>query len=208
MLGPRTYNPETHDFFGEVATLLINLGSFNTATEAFTYSVTTIPHAWDHSLWLAGRVVHASFSVHELLHTVVRNAWPAELTLTFLPAITPPGTKSGGVRLRSDAIANLVVQLVGTAFLKYYERNAHRPKQAYFASQKLWPQDWRFAWLLRNAIAHGDKWKIDDPGFPETSWHGVKVSPSDSGLPWFDLQRFIGGGDVLLLLEELNASPI
>jgi hypothetical protein len=102
----------------------------------------------------------------------------------------------------------MIVQLVGAAFLKYYERNAHRPRKAFPQGQKTWPEVWRFAWLLRNAIAHGDKWSIDDKTLPTTHWHSISVSPNDSGMPWFDLGRYIGGGDVLLLLEELDASAI
>ena len=208
MIGPRKYTSATHDFFGEVAALIINLASFNTATEAFNYSVTTIPNARDHAPTLFGRVVHATFPIHDLMHSIVRNNWPEELNLTFVSGSSAVAQSPGGVHLQSDAIANMIIQLVGTAFLKYYERNSQRAKRAFTSDQKLWPEEWRFAWLLRNAIAHGDRWAINDPAFPETCWHGVKVLQSDSGQCWFNSQRFIGGGDVLLLLEELNASPI
>lgn len=208
MLGPRTYNPASHDFFGEVATLLINLASFNTATEAFKHFITTIPSTPDHAPTLYGKVVHATFPIHNLMHRVVENTWPSELKLNFVSGDLSATNSGRGVQLQSDAIANMIVQLVGTAFLKYYERNSHRPKKAYPGNQRLWPTEWRFAWLLRNAIAHGDKWAINDATFPETLWHGVSVSPNDSGKSWFDLQGFIGGADVLLLLEELNASAI
>jgi hypothetical protein len=102
----------------------------------------------------------------------------------------------------------MVVQLVGTAFLRYFERNVHRPRTAFPGHQKGWPELWRFAWLLRNAVAHSDRWSINDPAFPSTSWHGVVVEPAGSGQPWFDINRYLGGGDILLLLEELNASTV
>ncbi len=206
MFGPRTYNPADHDFFDEVATLFINLASLNTATEAFAHSITTIPATPDHTLYLSGKVAHASFPIHRLMHTVVANAWPTQLDLAFMSGIAAPNTSSHGVQLQSNAMANMIVQLVGTAFLKYYERNADRLKQVFSPNPKCWPEEWRFAWLLRNAIAHGDKWLINDPKIPQTAWHGVSVAPSDTDQQWFNLQRFIGGGDVLLLMEELNTS--
>lgn len=206
MFGPRTFKPATHDFFGELATLLISLASLNTATEAFAFSCTTIPNAPDHELTLYGNVADVSFEIHTLMHTVVRNQWPTELQFTLTPASEHVSTSSTGVHLQSADIANVIVQLVGAVFLKYFERNSDRAKSAYGKDQKSWPAEWRFAWLLRNAIAHGDKWRIDDPNFPSTEWHRIHILPADSGTPWFNPRRFVGGGDVILLLEELNAS--
>lgn len=209
MYGPRSYTPATHRFFDEAATLFVNLASFNAATESFwNSSSTSIPTTPNHTLTLMGRVAHASFPVHDLMHGVVRNNWPAHLPLVLQPSNTEPNLYSNGVQLQSGAVANMIVQMVGTAFLRYYERNAQRPKTAFPAGPKTWPELWRFAWLLRNAIAHADTWSLNDLSFPSTSWHGVGVSPRDSGSPWFDLNRFIGGGDVLLLLEELDASSV
>ena len=208
MLGARIYTPQT-DFFNEVTTLLIGLASFNTATEAFTYFRTTLPHAVDHAPRLYGRVVNAAFEVHPLMHTVVRNGWPGELRVTFEAPVSQaaqPG--STGVELQSANIANIVVQLVGTTFLKYYERNVHRPLAAFGKKQQRWPDLWRFARFLRNAIAHGDGWNIKDLTLVATTWHGVVVSPADNGKAWFDSRSFLGGGDVLLLLEELEADSV
>jgi hypothetical protein len=182
----RTYTLTEHDFFDEVVCLFINLASFNAATESFlSSSATNIPNIPNHTLNLHGRVVHVSFPIHELMHMVVRNEWPSQLQLAFSPASVEPNSIPDGVQLQSDAIANMIVQLVGTTFLKYYERNAHRPKAAYPQGPKTWPETWRFAWLLRNAIAHGDKWALGDASFPPTTWNGISVSPIDSGNSWF-----------------------
>ena len=207
MFGPRTYTPATHDHFHEVATLFVNLASFNAATESFSNSTSTqIPNSPGHTLNLMGRIAHVTFPVYTLMHGVVQNAWPTGLELTILPASVQPHSIPNGIQLQSNAILNMIVQLVGAAFLKYYERNANRPRKAFPKGPQTWPDLWRFAWLLRNAIAHGDTWAIDDPSFPVTQWKSVSVAPKDSGNPWFDITRYIAGGDVLLLMEELNAS--
>jgi hypothetical protein len=207
MFGSRIYTPHCHDFFDEVATLFINLASLNTATESFSATAATqIPRSPNHTLNLYGHVATGSFPIHTLMHGIVKNEWPKALHVVLRPATESIQAIPSGVNLQSDAAANIVTQLTGVAFLKFYERNAYRPKAAHSSKQKDWPELWRFAWLLRNAVAHGDKWSISDQLFPPTQWHGVSVSPSDSGSPWFNITRHLGGGDILLLLEELNAS--
>jgi hypothetical protein len=207
MQGTRTYTPSQTSFFEEIATLLISLASFNAATESFANSsATRIPSTPEHTLNLYGRVVHASFQGHATMHGLVRNVWRSSLSVNLAPAPNSPPIPNNGIQLQGSSVANLVVQLVGTAFLKYYERNAHRPKAAHPQGPRTWPDLWRFAWLLRNAIAHGDRWSIADPSLPPTAWHGITVDSSANGMPWFDLNRFLGGGDILLLLEELDAS--
>jgi hypothetical protein len=205
MFGPRTYTSQKHDFFNEVTTLMINLASFNAAAESFmSPTKTEIPNVPDHTLRVMGRVAHACFPIHQLMHSVVRNVWPSSVQIEMLPASLQLQSMSNGIQLQSDGIANLVVQLVGSTFLKYYERNAQRIKAGFPNGPKTWPEPWRFAWLLRNAIAHGDSWSINDATFPLTQWHGITVTPADSGQPWFDLKRYLGGGDVLLLMEALD----
>jgi len=204
MFGPRVYFPHQHEFFADITTLFVNLASFNAAVESFWTSSTKIPQDRDHTLNLYGKVAHVSFPIHDLMHLVVRNRWPAELKLTLHPSTLSAPSQSNSVTLQSDAIVNMVTQLVGAMFLKYYERNSHRAKKAFGTTPRTWPETWRLAWLLRNAIAHGDKWAIDDKTFPETVWHSSRITTADSGQPWYDPKTFLGGGDVILLMEEMN----
>lgn len=207
MLGPRTFTPLEQDFFDELATLFVNLACLTAAVESFTTPESiTIPHNKDHWLRLTGRVAHVDFPTNSLMHFVVRNQWPEELQFVFHPGTLNSVSPPSSVELKSEAIATLITQKVGVMFLKYYERNANRAKQAYGTSPKIWPETWRFGWVLRNAIAHGDKWAIDDLNFPETIWHSVKITSADSGKPWYHPRHFIGGGDVILLMEEMDAS--
>lgn len=207
--GIRTYSPSAHGFFDEVATLFVNLASFSAAVESYhNAGMTQIPAWTGHALNLMGRVVHVTAPDHSLMHGVVRNQWPTLVTCTFVPQNVAAPTNSNGVVLQTDAIENMVVRMVGSAFMRYYEGRTQRLKAAYPQGPKSYPHIWRLAWHLRNAIAHGDRWKIDDHTMPLTEWHGVQVGPSDSGQKWFDIKRFIAGGDVLLLLEELDASGV
>jgi hypothetical protein len=203
----RLYTPTEHDFFDELVALFVNLGSFNAATESFwSSSSTKIPESPNHTINLYGHTAHVSFPIYSLMHEVVRNVWPDSLQLRIHPASTVLGSFQNPIELQSAGIEKMITQLVGATFLKYYERNASRPKIAYPGGPKAWPELWRFAWLLRNAIAHGDKWKIDDQTFPATVWNGVSVSPNDANQPWYNISKYIGGGDLILLMEQLNAN--
>jgi len=201
-----TCTPREHDFFDEVTTLFVNLGSFNATTESFHNSASTlIPNSPDHTLNLFGRFVHISFPIHSLLHGIVRNNWPHSVQFQVHSSPQRPTGIPNGIELQNEGVSKMVTQLVGAMFLKFYERNAARAKLAYPTGPKTWPEVWRFAWLLRNAIAHGDKWNISDPNFPSTTWHGITVDQSASGCNWYDLNMYIGGGDVILLMEEINS---
>ena len=93
--------------------MLIGLASFNTAAEALTSFRTTRPHAVDHAPRLMGHVVNASFLVHPLTHTALRNGWPSKLRLFFeTPAPFAPGPISTGVQLQLSNLTNMVVRLV------------------------------------------------------------------------------------------------
>lgn len=207
VLGQRLYKP-SQGFFDELAALVVGLASFNAATSAFTsWPAPPVPFNENHEIVLTGRVAHARLPIVRLMRGVAGNVWPAEIPIDLQPAINPIPS-SNGVQLQHDAITNMVTQLVGTAFLRYYERNVDRPRAAFEGHPRTWPALWRFAWLLRNAIAHSDSWSINDATLPATNWRGIEVKASDTGLSWFDHSRFLGGGDVFLLLEELDASPI
>jgi hypothetical protein len=206
--GLRTYLPSQRHF-NDVATLFIGLASFNAAMSMFTVNQGPLQRFdVEHTSMLTGRVAHARFRVHGLMTGVAQNIWPATLTLELAPGTSSQNLATRGVQLQSDAVTNMVVQLVGTAFLRYYERNADRPKTAFGGHPKDWPELWRFAWLLRNAIAHSDSWSIRDSSIPPTAWRGIEVRPSDDGSRWFDHGRFMGGGDVIAFLEELDASSV
>ncbi len=183
--------------------LFIGLAAFYEATQAFSSRRAPNPAA-EETLRLGGRVVHLEFPHHPLMRAVVADSWPQQLPARFWP-VSVSIAPASGLTLQSADVVTIVSQLVGTAFLKYYERNKQRPTAAYGTQPKAWPPLWRFAWLLRNAIAHGDRWAISDPSFPATDWHGVSVTSADSGQAWFDAQRYIVGADVVLLLEELDA---
>ena len=204
----RLYTPAAHDFYDELVALFVSLGSFNAATESFwNSSRTQIPESPNHTINLYGHTAHVSFPIHSLMHGVVRNTWPISLQLMIHPASTVLDSIPNPIELQSVGVEKMITQLIGTTFLKYYERNASRPKHAHPAGPKSWPDLWRFAWLLRNAIAHGDRWKIDDDTFPPTTWNGISISPNDSNQPWYNITKYIGGGDVILLMEQLNANP-
>jgi hypothetical protein len=203
-----TYTPTQHDFFEELTTLFINLASFSVALESFANAGSSaVPNDPKYTITLNGRIVDVSFPTHALLHGIVKNQWPAAIQLSICPATQALVASPNPIKLQCNNVSRMITRLVGAMFLQYYERNAHRPKAKYSGNQKKWPDVWRFAWLLRNAIAHGDTWNLSDPSFPPTTWKSVTITNADSGEVWNNIARYIGGGDVVLLMEELATAP-
>ena len=208
MSSERVYTPTSHEYFDDIAALFIALASFNAASEAYlNCPVTQIPANPKNGLFLYGRVATYGFPTYKLMYDMVKDIWPNSLQLVRFEPAESPLTYENNVDLKSIGLQNLVRQFVGTAFLKFYERNGSTLKNNFGTQPHTWPELWRFAWLLRNAIAHGDKFAIDNPNTPLTTWRGIAVSTANSGSSWFDLDcGFLGGGDVLELLEELHTS--
>jgi hypothetical protein len=70
-----------------------------------------------------------------------------------------------------------------------------------------WPPVLAFCRVVRNAIAHNGRVRIDNAKAPPVTWRGLTYSYSDNGLAI--LGPGVGTGDLLILLfdldEELNA---
>lgn len=203
----RSYSPSTHRHFFELASLLVNYVSFDTTVMILTDPEHRIPAITVDSarkMVLPGTRANAHVFPHRLIHGVAHDRWPDSIEVHYLIA-EALDSQSNSVELGNGALVDMIVRLAGGAFLTTYEREVPRYKHLVRnIHPSKWAETWRFAWLLRNAIAHGNRWKIDDPTFPRTVWNEIEVSPNHSGLSWFSIGRFLGVGDILLLMEEIS----
>jgi hypothetical protein len=157
----------------------------------------------DKTMTLAGNTVHIAWQPLGLLNNVAENSWPDVLNLQFVP-ITRKFSNDNNACLQSNEIVEVVVQITGTAFLKFYERNTSLIKLRFGTQPKKWPPLFLFAWHLRNAIAHGDRFSITDKTIPVVSWKGIEISSNDNNRHWFGINQFLGGADVVALMRDIS----
>lgn len=145
-----------HSFFDELATLLIGLSSFNAAIESFWNSgVTRIPTTPDHTLYLYGRFYAFAWHPNAFMHDVKHDRWPNQLALYKIPANAPEAKPiDGGVPFTYSAAWKMVHGLVGSMFIRYYEASKSVIESRFGCDTSRWPDYWKFARVVRNALAH------------------------------------------------------
>ena len=87
-------------------------------------------------------------------------------------------------------------------FITFFEN--HRPWLAANASSdpNQWPSIWNFARVVRNAMGHGGRLKIDNPNAPPVSWYQLAYGPEHNN------RQIIGTdlspADILILMFEMS----
>lgn len=64
-----------------------------------------------------------------------------------------------------------------------------------------WGPSWRFAWAIRNALAHNGCIHFSNARKPAVEWDGLKFDHSNNGHPV--LERDIGPADLVLLMIDM-----
>lgn len=203
------YVPPKHSFFDELATLLVGLSSFNAAVESFwNCGRTTIPTTPDHTLYLYGRFVAAAWQPNQFMHDVKHDRWPSLLQIAYLEPSAPEAKPTdNGVPFSSSSAWKMVHGLVGNAFIKYFEqsRDAIEVK---FGDAANWPDVWNFGRTVRNALTHRGVIDIRNPRALPVSWKGIDLAPSDNGKTLLDPHAYLGVGDLLTLMEEMDGHVV
>ncbi|KAB2906021.1 MAG: hypothetical protein F9K35_01270 [Burkholderiaceae bacterium] len=113
-----------------------------------------------------------------------------------------------GKMFESGLASNTARRMLGGLLKGCWERIQGRVKAAHGPSPANWPDMYRLAWFIRNAISHDDRYGIKDPSMPSATWRGTTVGPGDDGKDWwgFDPHQ-VGPGDLLRLAVELGDGP-
>ena len=201
-----TFRKSTHEFYDELVTMFVSLASVETAITTYVNNgLHQAPTNPANAIHVYGRVATYSFHTFDLMHSISLDLWPVSITAFRFEPSAAPLNHSASRDLYSQGLQDLVAKIVGTNFLAYFERISPHAKQKHGSSQRTWPDLWRFAWIIRNAVAHGDRFAINDPSFPPTAWRGITITANDSGRKWFDIDGgLIAGGDIIELMEELR----
>ena len=133
------------------------------------------------------------WSPHHVIEPMVHNAWPKFVEFEFF---------------RANAVSNGYLELgvlkhylfgIGQAMVTNFFEEQKGKLRTKYGDRRDWPDVWRFSWVLRNAMAHGGRIRIDDNS--SVNWKGLSYSKEDNGR---EINNDIWTGDLFFLMKEME----
>jgi hypothetical protein len=97
----------------------------------------------------------------------------------------------------------MITHALSPYFVEYYETY----KQWMFdrcGKSDLWPEVWRFARVVRNAISHGGKVRIEKQTEPIVQWYGAAYDYGSNGKVAFGPNGDLEFADMVVLMFEMD----
>ncbi len=144
------------------------------------------------------------FDPSNLLIDLSHNRQPSQILFTE-EAITAETNLIPEEAVEMPDLILLRKRLIQSIFTDFYET---QKSYAFEKWDKIrdWDPTWKFAWVVRNAMAHGGKinWS-SDKGFTSVTWKTISYNYSfDNGREI--IFKEIGEGDLIILIDELDSS--
>jgi hypothetical protein len=93
-------------------------------------------------------------------------------------------------------------RLIQSVFTDFYETQKNHANAKWNGVQQ-WDEIWKFAWLVRNALAHGGKISWQDQRISSVTWKTKSYDRlHDNGRDI--IFNDIGEGDLIVLIDELD----
>lgn len=173
-------------------------------TSALSYSMLTLTEAAkpavDPNLCFNLPCARYTFSINVPIfgpiEGILKNETVTEMTLQ---AKVMPPAEEGTTRVQ---LGNILLNIVGPIFCNYYERQAEWLKANVDQSPQNWPGLLNFARVVRNAVVHFGRIRIDNPNAQAVSWRGVSYGPSDNGREIY--VHDLNTGDFIALMVEID----
>lgn len=86
-------------------------------------------------------------------------------------------------------------------FLRYYIIGEVKLNKIHESDWK-WGNNWRFAWAIRNALAHNGRIDFRNPKKNAVEWDGLRYDASNNKHPVFE--QDIGPADLILLMIDMD----
>ncbi|MCG6207030.1 hypothetical protein LPW26_20490 [Rhodopseudomonas sp. HC1] len=181
-----------------IATYLTSLHSFATTAEVYNN------HGKGAFPWGLGDValfdgaacdVRLRWSPHETILPMVCNCWPREVVLECFAAdpIAPDSYLNLGV------LEHFIFSL-GQSLLTTFVEDKKPLLKTVFGKPAAWPPIWNFARVVRNAMSHGGKIRIDDGA--TVRWRRLEYSELDNGREIVNVDLW--PADLFVLIREME----
>ena len=158
------------------------------------------PYAPNHAVGLSAKQVGKKLVIYP--HTLLNEAFTGRGSTTPLIMDEEPDPVPVSAILKFGPLEKPFLALEQSMFIGYFERE--RPQiTAKYRGVKRWPADWNFARIVRNAAAHNNEVRIDDPKAAPVTWHGLTYAPADNGRKVLHVDLW--PADLIYLMMDLDA---
>lgn len=185
--------------FDDVANYLITLVSLTTAAELYVTDKAS-RYAPNHRVQLDAKQAckRLSFYPCNLLNEVFALRWPSRLAFDE-EIVTIPASAV----LQLGALERPLYSLEQSMFVNYFERERPNIEAKFGKNTTAWPEEWNFARVVRNSIAHKNAVYFLNTSASPVSWRELTYSPADNG------RRVLNGdlwaADLVYLMMDLDA---
>lgn len=132
---------------------------------------------------------------------MVKGVEPTSILIGIEPAIAAiPTTQKIALVDSKGALENVVIAV----FSEFFENHVEWLKANVNGDKSKWPTLWRFALLVRNAIAHGGTINWLNPNADAVSWYTLTYTAADKGKKIICTDLSLA--DVIILMLELSDS--
>lgn len=200
---PSPFNFDASELtFQPIATYLAALHSFTGLAELYK------PDADGARPWAADDValfdgaacdVRLRWSPHHVVVPMLWNAWPARIEfVAFAAEPIPSGT------VLSLGVLERYLSGLGQALLTNFFENQKGFLKEVYGKAANWPRIWNFGRVVRNAMAHGGKIRIDDGSV--VKWRRLTYSGADNGRAIVNVDLW--PADIFVLMKEMEAALV
>lgn len=204
----KIFEKENCYFFDDLVSYLATLTSLGIALHGYEYGYTR-PYKKNESITLYGNRgvtnLELRFSPYSMMKEIASNSWPKKIIFAALelPDKTSfdPGNEHPNEVIHSKVDGVLAFQIQG-GFIRYFETYRSIIEENHGTDVWKWPQVWLFAWMTRNAFAHGGKIDIRKKNSPDIIWKSLCYNDTDNGTNL--LHNSLGIVEIIILLEEMD----
>lgn len=213
----KIYAPQEHRFFDELISMLWGILGTHTMLEIFHLSNTpsgmSLPTSeelvapiHDMNSFQLIPIVHAetflAFAPFEIIASISLGSWPQ-----FLQMWEIPKSDIGSIqpKIPQRHFSKITPKIIGHPFANYYESMRTRIKSQYKSDLKKWPSVLNFARVIRNGISHNFRINFDNPNASIVTWKNWSFGPSNNGDEFLTNNNGLKAGDLIVLMEEMDA---
>ncbi|WP_104386860.1 hypothetical protein [Cuspidothrix issatschenkoi] len=152
-----------------------------------------------------GSGIVLKFDPSNLLLELSHNHQPSQIQFSE-ERITDQNTLIPEGSVEMPDLSLLRKRLIQSVFTDFYETQKSRADEKW-NKLKEWDSIWKFAWLVRNALAHGGKINWRDQRISSVFWKTISYTyPNDHEREI--IFQDIGEGDLIILIDELDKALI